>query len=251
MTDGQRTAACLVIGNEILSGKVEEKNVAVLARTLFGLGIALRRVVTIPDEVPLIVRELNALRRTFDFVFTSGGIGPTHDDVTISAVAEAFGVRLGREPRIVEALHAYYGPRCTEHHLRMADLPDGASYVGTSDPVFSTLRMGNVFVLPGVPLLFAKKLEGLRPLLDDGSRFHNRTIFLRGDEGDYAALLETVARHALDVSAGSYLAPAGADYDCRVTFDGVDLAVVEAAVARFLASVSPDVVVRTSDSGAA
>lgn len=246
-----RTAACLVVGNEILSGKVEEKNIAVLARTLFSLGIELRRVVTCKDEIPTIAHEVNALRSTHDWVFTSGGIGPTHDDITIDGVAEAFGVALDREPRMADAIRAYYGDSCTEHHLRMANMPRGADYVGHAEPVFTTLRMGNVFVLPGVPWLFAKKLEGLRPLLDEGDSFVNRTVFLRGDEGDYAALLERVASEHAGVDAGSYLAPAGADYDCRVTFDSADPAIAQAASDAFVAGVAPDRVVRRGDSGRA
>lgn len=245
-----RTAACLVVGNEVLSGKIDEKNVAVLAKALFRLGISLRRVVICPDEIPVIARDVNALRKTYDFVFTSGGIGPTHDDVTIDGVAEAFGVRLLRDPRIVKALEAYYGPKCTEHHLRMANLPEGGAYVGSPDPVFTTLRIANVFVLPGVPAYFEKKLEGLIGELDAGEVFHNRTLFLEGDEGDYAALLERVHVGFPSVTAGSYLAPPDADYDCRVTFDGPELAEVEAAAATFEAGITVGRVIRRAESGA-
>jgi len=246
-----RTAACLVVGNEILSGKIEEKNVAVLARMLFSLGIEFRRVVTCKDEIPTIAREVNELRASHDLVFTSGGIGPTHDDITIDGVAVAFGVPLDREPRIADAIRAYYGDACTEHHLRMANLPRGADYVGETDPVFTTLRMGNVHVLPGVPWLFARKLEGLRPLLDAGEAFVNRTVFLRGDEGDYAELLERIANTHPGVDAGSYLAPAGADYDCRVTFDSASASAAQGAADAFVAETDPAKVVRRGDSGSA
>ncbi len=247
-----RTAACLVIGNEILSGKVEEKNVARLARELFSLGISLRRVIVCPDEIPTIARDLDALRAAHDYVFTSGGIGPTHDDITIDAVAHAFGVPLDRDPRIADAIRAYYGDATTEHHLRMANVPRGGDFAGDTDPVFTTLRIGNVFVLPGVPMLFARKLEGLRPLLDRGESFVNRTVFLRGDEGDYAAALEAVAAEFPDVSAGSYLAPpAPSDYDCRVTFDAADVVRAQAAADAFVARVGTVHVIRRGESGAA
>lgn len=245
-----RTAACLVVGNEILSGKVEEKNVAVLAKTLFSLGISFRRVVVCPDEIPIIAAEVNALRSTHDYVFTSGGIGPTHDDITIDGVAHAFGVPLDREPRMAAAIEAYYGDACTEHHLRMANMPRGATYQGDSSPVFTTLTMQNVFVLPGVPFLFVKKLEGLRALLDHGERFTNRTVFLKGDEGDYAALLEWVSKEFPDVNAGSYLAPPNADYTCRVTFDAPDEARAQAAADHFVKHVEAARIVRRGDSGA-
>lgn len=247
-----RTAACLVIGNEILSGKVEEKNVAVLARELFSLGIALRRIIVCPDEIDIIARDLNALRAEHDYVFTSGGIGPTHDDITLDAVAHAFGVPLDRDERIATAIRAYYGDSTTEHHLRMANLPRGGDHVGDTDPVFTTLNIGNVYVLPGVPFLFVRKLQGLRTLLDRGERFVNRTVFLRGDEGDYAAALEAVSRDFPDVAAGSYLAPpSGADYDCRVTFDASHAERATAAADAFVARVGAAHVVRRGDSGAA
>src|SRR5262249_47858195 len=121
------TAAMIVIGDEILSGKVEEANVAVLARMLWSLGILLRRVLVVGDEIDTIAREVGELRGAHDWLFTSGGVGPTHDDVTIDAVARAFGVRVVSSPEMEAMLRAHYRERCTEGHLRMALVPEGAS----------------------------------------------------------------------------------------------------------------------------
>ena len=121
-----KTAAALVIGNELLSGKVEEANVPVLARMLRELGIELRRVVMVLDEIDVIAREVRALSTTHDWVFTSGGVGPTHDDVTIDAVAAAFEVPVETSPRMTELLRGYYKEKLTDDHLLMARVPRGA-----------------------------------------------------------------------------------------------------------------------------
>src|SRR5207249_4156658 len=125
--DRAKTAAVLVIGNELLSGKVEEANVPVLARTLRALGVELRRVVMVLDHIPTIAREVKELASTHDWLFTSGGVGPTHDDVTIEAVALAFGVPVVMSPLMESMLRDHYRERITEGHLRMALIPAGAA----------------------------------------------------------------------------------------------------------------------------
>src|SRR3712207_4764888 len=120
------TASALVIGNELLSGKVAEGNVFELARTLRALGIELRRVVFVPDELATIAREVRELSAAHDLVVTSGGVGPTHDDITVEAVAQAFGVAAVVEPSLADWLRRFYGERCTDAHLRMALIPEGA-----------------------------------------------------------------------------------------------------------------------------
>ena len=121
-----RTAAALVIGNELLSGKVDEANLPVLARALRGLGVLLRRVVMVQDDARTIAREVQVLSAAHDWLFTSGGVGPTHDDVTIEAVAAAFGVAVVPSPQMEAMLREHYGARCTDGHLRMALVPEGA-----------------------------------------------------------------------------------------------------------------------------
>src|SRR5215468_4953649 len=126
-----RTAAALVIGNELLSGKIAEGNLQVLARELRGLGVLLRRAVLILDDVEEIAREVRALGASHDVVFTSGGVGPTHDDLTIEGVARAFGVKVVVSPEIEEMIRRYYGNRVTEGHLLMARVPAGARLVSS------------------------------------------------------------------------------------------------------------------------
>src|ERR1700704_2499621 len=133
------TAAALIIGDEILSGKVDEANVVALARTLRGLGILLRRVIVVMDDVETISREVRELSSTHDWLFTSGGVGPTHDDVTIEAVAKAFGTRVVSSPQLEAMLRAHYRERFTDGHLRMALMPEGARLEVTSDITWPTI----------------------------------------------------------------------------------------------------------------
>src|SRR5258708_1819804 len=148
------TAAALVIGDEILSGKVSEANVQVLARSLRDLGILLRRVVVVMDDVEAIAQEVTQLSRTHDWLFTSGGVGPTHDDVTIEAVAKAFGVAVVSSPEMEAMLRAHYKERCTEGHLRMALVPDGAALEVSAEVRWPTIRLRNTWLLPGIPEVF-------------------------------------------------------------------------------------------------
>lgn len=157
-----RTAAALIIGNELLAGKIQDANVAVLARDLFDLGISLRRVIFCPDEIEVIAEDLNALRHSHDYVFTSGGVGPTHDDVTVAAIAKAFGQRLVRSEPIEALLRDYFGERCSERHLRMAEVPERAKLVTAARNPWPAVRVENVFILPGLPEIFRQAADPAR-----------------------------------------------------------------------------------------
>jgi len=178
-----------MVGNEILTGKIEDTNTRYLARRLFELGIALRQVVVCPDELDIIVRELNHLRAAHDMVFTSGGVGPTHDDITIDAVAAAFGRPVVESPEIAAMIRAHFGDIVTPAHLRMANMPEGAELVRNAKSGWPTVLCENVYILPGVPEIFERKLDALRERLDEGQRFFNQTVYTHCDEGEIAALL--------------------------------------------------------------
>src|SRR3989454_6207661 len=153
-----KTAGIILIGNEILSGKTVDANAAYLCRELRELGVEVRRVVVIPDEVSLIAEEVAAFSKAFDLVFTSGGVGPTHDDVTIEGVARALGVAVVRHPELTGLLRQHYGERLNEAHLQMAEVPEGAELLGAEALRLPTLVMPNVDVLPGVPRVFLQKV---------------------------------------------------------------------------------------------
>ena len=240
-----RTAAALVIGNELLSGKVHDANTHCLARALRPLGIELRRVVVIPDEVELIAAEINSLRLAHDFVFTSGGVGPTHDDVTVAGIALGLGRRVVRDPAVEALLRAHYGDALTEGHLHMADVVEGTELYPGSSPTWPTMVLGNVFILPGVPQIFALKLEGLLPRLrGDDAPFVLRSVDCDIDEGPLKPLLDAVVARFPEVAVGSYPRWGDADHRVRVTFDGRDLARVVAAQQSFVHDLPPAWLVR-------
>jgi molybdenum cofactor synthesis domain-containing protein len=223
------TAAALIIGNEILTGKVAEQNLFVMAKELFALGIELRRVVVCPDEIDVIVEDLNVLRARHDLVITSGGVGPTHDDVTIKAVARAFGVGVVRASTYESLLREYYRERLTDMHLRMADVPDGSRLVTTSEMRWPTVAMDNVYVLPGVPEIFRAKMGVLREELRGKGQFFSRALYVGLDEPALASLLDRVSADHPSVSIGSYLFwGQGGDYRTKLTVDGRVPELVEA-----------------------
>jgi molybdenum cofactor synthesis domain-containing protein len=217
-----RTAAALIVGNEILSGKIPDTNTAFLARTLFDLGIELRRVVICPDEVDIISQDLSQLRASHALVFTSGGVGPTHDDVTIEGVAASFGRPVVRSAAVEKMIRHYYGDRATEAHFRMANMPEGAEMIRSAEAPWPTVVIENVFVLPGVPEIFELKLTDLRKRLDEGHQFHCQTVYTRSGEGEIASLLERIAEGFPGVMVGSYIKWRAEDYRTKVTFDGND-----------------------------
>jgi molybdenum cofactor synthesis domain-containing protein len=201
------TAALLVIGDEILSGRTQDKNVAQVAVWLNEQGIRLAEVRVVPDDVARIGEALNALRASHDYLFTTGGIGPTHDDITVDAVAAAFGVPVVVDPRARKILEDYYRDRplgLTEARLRMARVPEGAELLDNPSSGAPGIRMGNVYILAGVPSIAASMLEALTGKLEGGRPVVSVTVGARAAESDVADLLrETEAAHP-GVAIGSY-----------------------------------------------
>lgn len=230
-----KTAAALVIGNELLSGKVEEANVPVLARTLRGLGVELRRVVMVLDDVDEIAREVTELSKAHDWLFTSGGVGPTHDDVTVLGVARAFGVDVVEDPLLAHMLHEHYKERCTEGHLRMALVPRGASLEMSDEIRWPAIRFANTWLMPGVPEIFRLKLPLAARHIGQGIGFLSRAVFTRMDEGDLKPLLDKIVEQFPDVAVGSYPKWHDPTYKTKLTFDGRDAARVDAARDTFVA----------------
>lgn len=222
-TGSRPTAAVLLVGNELLSGRVADENLTFLARRLFELGVPLCRAEVCRDEPGEIAQAVARLSPLVTWVFTTGGVGPTHDDVTMEGVAGAFGVRVVVEPTLETLVREHFGADCTPAHLRLAWAPAGAALEG-GGAGWPTVRMHNVFVLPGVPAVLRRKFERLAPL------FRQRPLFreafgLVADEALLAPALERVARDFPQVAVGSYPEPARV----LVTFEGEDETVVHAA----------------------
>ena len=199
------TAALLVIGDEILSGRTKDKNIGTIADHLTSIGIRLREVRVVPDEEEEIVAAVNAVRARYDYVFTTGGIGPTHDDITADAVAKAFGVSIDVDERAV-ALLLERIPRAdlNEARLRMARIPAGADLVENSVSKAPGFFIGNVIVMAGVPRIMEAMLMAVTPRLRTGAKLLSRTIDARTKEGDVAPILTATQKAYPDVPMGSY-----------------------------------------------
>jgi molybdenum cofactor synthesis domain-containing protein len=230
-----KSAAVLVIGNELLSGKVEEANVPILARTLRELGVDLRRVVMIQDDIATIAREVKELASTHDWLFTSGGVGPTHDDVTIEAVALAFGVPVVTSPVMEKMLRDHYRERVTDGHLRMALIPEGAALEVTGEIRWPTVRIENTWVMPGIPEVFRMKLPVIAARVGQARAYLSRAVYTKMDEGDLKPLLDAVVAAYPDVEVGSYPKWMDPSYKTKLTFDGRDESRVLAARDAFIA----------------
>jgi molybdenum cofactor synthesis domain-containing protein len=205
MTAPSPTAAVLIIGDEVLSGRTQDTNTHTIARFLASLGIDLREVRVIGDEVEVIVAALNALRAVHDYVFTTGGIGPTHDDMTADAVARAFGVALPEHPGAFALLQKRYGDDFNAARRRMARIPEGG--IPIANPVTDApgFQIDNVFVMAGVPKIMTAMLQDVAPRLCTGAVVHARTLRVIGvGEGSVADILSAAAAAAPSLSFGSY-----------------------------------------------
>ncbi len=238
-----RTAAALIIGNEILTGKIADKNLGSLALLLRRLGVRLLRAHTILDHVETIGSEVDALRRAHTILVTSGGVGPTHDDVTIEGVARAFGTRVVVSKELETLLRSAYGDKCTEGHLLMARIPEGARLVQTDEVPWPVVVQENVYILPGVPEIFERKLQIVERDIGAGEPFHTISVLVAADEGPLKPFIDRVATDpAIDV--GSYPRWGDPTWRTKITFDGQKLPALEAARAAFVASLPPDVPTR-------
>ena len=201
------TAGLLVIGDEILSGRTKDKNIGYIAEYLTALGVDLKEVRVVPDEEPEIVAALNALRSRYTYVFTTGGIGPTHDDITADAVAKAFGVPIDYDPRavaILEARLATIGSTMNEARMRMTRMPAGADLVLNKVSAAPGFRIGNVIVMAGVPHIMQAMLDDVAPSLKTGAKMLSESVRADCREGDIGTELGEVAKAHAGVVIGSY-----------------------------------------------
>lgn len=240
-----KTAGIILIGNEILSGKIRDENAAYLCRELRALGVDVRRIAVIPDEVGLIADEVATFTKAFDLVFTSGGVGPTHDDVTIEGVARAMAVPVVRHPELVALLERYYRGKVTEAALRMAEIPDGAELLTGGTLRFPTILMRNVYVLPGVPEIFRQKFEALRERFRD-QPIHLKNVFVRIGEGSLAEYLNRLLESFPLLQLGSYPEFSNPEYQVKVTLESRDRGYLEQALGELLARLPSDAVVKVT-----
>jgi molybdenum cofactor synthesis domain-containing protein len=233
------TAAVLIIGDEILSGRTQDTNLREIARYLGVHGVEVAEARTVPDVVEVIVEALNALRARYDYVVTTGGIGPTHDDITADAVAAAFGVKLYEHPEIMATMLAKWGDEVTPARRRMARVPVGGGLVHNPIQGPPGFTIGNVFVLAGVPQVMRGMLEDVGHRLKGGAVTLSRTVRVDGSgEGVIAAPLETVAKAHPTMSLGSYpfFGPEG--YGSNLVLRGRSASELEATVGELIAALN-------------
>ncbi len=233
MTQPSPTAAVLIIGDEILSGRTADTNLNTIARFLASLGIDLMEARTVGDRPEQIIEALNALRHGHDYVFTTGGIGPTHDDITADCVAQAFGVALPEHPDAIAILERRYGPgEFNAARRRMARIPLGGSLIANPVTDAPGFQIGNVFVMAGVPKIMTAMLEDVAPRLRTGVVVHARTLRVTGvGEGAIADILRAAAEARRDLSFGSYPFGHGSDGEMgtQLVIRGRDIAAVDQA----------------------
>ncbi len=238
------TAGLIVIGNEILSGKVADTNSAFLAQQLRSLGVSLRRISVVPDEIDVIAAEVRALQPAVDVLFTSGGVGPTHDDVTIAGIAHGLGRAVVRHPALLRMLRDFFGADVNDARLKLAEVVEGTELEYEGQRSFPTLRVENIYILPGIPEIFRDKVVALRARFHSDP-FHLRTVYTREMESTIAASLNRVLEQFPELALGSYPKLNDPEYAVRITLESKDRDYVERALAALLAMLPPQAVVRT------
>jgi len=200
------TSAIIIIGDEILSGRTQDTNVRYLAERMASMGIRLKEVRIVPDVQQVIIDTVNELRRRHTYIFTTGGIGPTHDDITTDCIAAAFGRKVVRHPRIVAAMEAFFGAKLNEARLRMANVPDGdgVSLIENEMSIAPGYRIENVFVMAGVPSIAQAMFEALAPTLTKGDPVFSQSVDAEVREGDIADALTAIQNTHPGVAIGSY-----------------------------------------------
>ena len=232
------TAAMLVIGDEILSGRTRDSNLHYLACELTKHGIRLAEARIVADDHAEIVAAVNALRGKYDHLFTSGGIGPTHDDITADAIAGAFGAAIGPRADAMALLAAHYERQnvpFNESRQRMARIPDGASLIDNPVSIAPGFTLDNVHVMAGVPRIFEAMLASVLPTLTGGAPLLSQTLRLMRGEGEIAADFGALAAEFPDLSMGSYPFTMNGAYGTNLVIRGTDPARVDAAMLRLTA----------------
>ena len=242
---GTVTAAVLVIGDEILSGRTKDKNIGYIAEYLTGMGIDLCEVRVVPDVPNKIISAINALRAEYTYLFTTGGIGPTHDDITAECVAAAFGVTIDEDERALDKLRERYSEdELTPARRRMARIPAGADLIENPISKAPGFRIGNTLVMAGVPSIMQAMLDNAAPTLAGGVKMLSASLSTGGlPEGVYAAGLGEVAKAHPGVSIGSYPSFRDGGFHNEIVLRARDAALLETArqaVATLLAALRPD-----------
>mgnify|MGYP000271011099 FL=1 len=244
------TAAMIIIGNEVLSGRTQDKNLAFVAQMLGEIGVDMQEARIIPDVLEIVVATVNELRARHDYVFTSGGIGPTHDDITADCIAAAFEVKLEKHPLAMQALQAHYDAQeadFNEARQRMARIPEGASLIENPVSTAPGFKIDNVYVMAGVPKIMQAMMENILPTLKGGETLSSITVTSSIPEGSIAAEMGALQQQYPDVNIGLYPFYSAQGAGVSVVARGRDMAqlqAVETAIKAHLAAIGAPLVAR-------
>jgi molybdenum cofactor synthesis domain-containing protein len=237
------TAAIVLIGNEILSGKIADANAVYLCQELRTLGVDVRRIVAIPDDTDLIAKEVSEESRTYDLVFTSGGVGPTHDDVTIEGIARGMGVPVVRHPRLTSLLEQFYKGDLNDPRLKMAEVPEGAQLLAGGSLTFPVIVFKNIYIFPGVPEIFRQKFDAIKERFRE-QPFFLKSVFVNIGEGTLANFLNDLLKAYPLLLLGSYPEFAHPDYKVKVTLESKDKDYLDQALTELLGKLPRGAVVK-------
>jgi molybdenum cofactor synthesis domain-containing protein len=238
-----KTAGIIIIGNEVLSGKTQDSNSYFLCVELRQLGVEVQKISTIQDEVELIGQEVANFSKRFDFVFTTGGVGPTHDDVTIEGIAQGFSVPVIRHPEIENRMRQRLGREVNDARLRMANVPEGAVLLATEALFAPVVNIHNVYVFPGIPRILQERFHAIKEKFRDAPYFL-KNVFLRYGEGVIAATLNDLLTKFPHLLLGSYPVLDLPEYKVKVTLESKDSNYLDNALRSLVASLPEDAVHR-------
>jgi FAD synthetase len=238
-----KTAGIIIIGNEVLSGKTQDTNSYFLCVELRGLGVEVQKISTIQDEIDLIGQEVGYFSKRFDFVFTTGGVGPTHDDVTIEGVARGFSVAVVRHPEIENRMRQRLGGDVNEARLRMANVPEGAVLLATEALFAPVVNIHNVYIFPGIPRILQERFHAIKERFRDAPYFL-KSVFVRYGEGVIAFALNDLLAKFPHLLLGSYPVLDLPDYKVKVTLESKDSNYLDNALRTLIASLPHDAVHR-------
>ena len=237
-----KTAGIIIIGDEILSGKIQDSNSFFMARELWSHGIQLCRISVIPDSVDVIAEEVRNFSEEFDYVFTSGGIGPTHDDITIEGISRAYGVRPVIDPNLRDLLQKKH-EHLTPEQLKMAEVPDGAELINDGTLSFPLIKFKNIFIFPGIPPLLRKKFFAIKKFFHEPP-INLKRIYLNESESLVAPVLSEMVKLYEKVKIGSYPAVEQCEYTVMITLESVDGNSLDVAAKTLLGRIPAEKLVR-------
>jgi FAD synthetase len=238
-----KTAGIVIIGNEVLSGKTQDINSHFFCTELRRLGVEVQKITTIQDEIPLIGDEVAGFSKRFDYVFTSGGVGPTHDDVTIEGIAYGFGLPVVRHPDIEQRMRKRFGGDVNEARLRMANIPEGAKLLATEAVFAPIINIHNVYIFPGIPSILQERFHAIKEMFRDAP-YYLKNVYVRYGEGVIAEMLNGVLAKFPELMLGSYPVLDVAEYRVKVTLESKDAGYLDQALQSFIASLPNDAVHR-------